>query len=457
MRLNSDTIAALATPPGEGGIAIVRLSGPNARRVLEMVFKPHKKGPYRSQTLRYGSVFDGNAALDEALAVVFRAPRSYTGEDVCEIHTHGSPLVAARVLALCCERGARPADAGEFTLRAFLNGRIDLAQAESVMDIITSRSQAEMRAASVQMHGALSLRTREMKSMLTDLLADIDACTDFPEEDVEETTADQAAPRISRLCGELRDAIVAGEAALRVKRGARVAIVGAPNAGKSSLLNALVGESRAIVSDIPGTTRDVVRADIELAGMRVELMDTAGLRETADAIEREGVGRARAAAANADAVMLVVDAANGLTAEDEYALTSARGVVVVALNKSDLPPRVTRQEIAARFPGVVVVPTTALTREGLAPLRSALEQVLISPQAAQSIQSALLTSRRHIDAAGRALSSLDQALSAIKSRLPLDCAALDIRAAWDALGEITGETASDDILARVFSRFCVGK
>ena len=447
----NDTIAAQATPTGEGGVAIVRISGPACREVLTRVFAAENGRPLAPRRLTFGQILDGESAIDEAMAVLMPAPHSYTREDVAEIQCHGSQALVSRILALLLRAGARMAAPGEFTYRAFLNGRIDLAQAEAVMRMIRAGSERAMRSAHRQMEGGVSSFVRQAREAITEVLAGLSAAVDFPDE-IEETLASgQISERCADIAARLRAACDARAGRID-DEGLRVVLAGRPNAGKSTLLNALVGGERAIVTDVPGTTRDTLTESITVRGVRIVLTDTAGLRDTDDPVERIGVTRARQAIEQADVRALVLDASLPLTSEDRDALGGLSPQLIV-LTKGDLPTSVGEEEILAQFPGVPAIMVCARTGEGMELLRDALTS--FAPEEAG--ESCALTQARHVEAALRACDSLDDAVRAIADGYPLDMAAIDLSAALDALGEITGETMRESVIDEVFSRFCVGK
>ena len=449
--MNTDTICAQATAPGEAGIAIVRLSGADCEAILLRVFRPKDARPLEHRRLTFGHVIDGDAVVDEAMAVLMRAPHSYTREDVAEIQCHGSDALVRRILLLLLRAGARMAAPGEFTQRAFVNGRIDLAQAEGVMRMIRAGSDRAMRAAIRQLEGGVSSFVRAAREEITALSSELAAAIDFPDE-VEET---QTAQDIAARCGAIRARLLRAcdPSAGRIEEeGLRVALGGRPNAGKSSLLNALIGGERAIVTDIPGTTRDTLTEAVQMHGLRVLLTDTAGLRETGDAVERIGVARAQKALDEADVRVMVLDSSRE-AGEEDWAALGGLSPQIVALSKGDLPACVTAQDALARFPGAKVVPVCAVTGEGL----DALCAAIVSFAPADAEETSTLSQARHVQAAQRACASLADAQAAIAQGMPLDVCAVDLAEALDALGEITGETMSEQVIDQVFARFCVGK
>ncbi len=471
-----DTIAAIATPPGAGGIGIVRISGPDAFAIGLRLFRAadaaYRDSPPPSHLLTYGHAVEPESgeALDEVLAAFMRAPRTYTREDVVELHAHGGPLLLRRILAAALAAGARAARPGEMTLRAFLHGRLDLAQAEAVMALINAESDAGRRLALRQLEGALSAAIAAGRAGAAEALTAIEASIDFPEEEVPEPERRALARLIEDSEGEVRRLLAGADRGRVLAEGLRVAIVGRPNVGKSSLLNALLGTERAIVTPIAGTTRDTVEERAALDGLALHLVDTAGLAPSEDPIERIGVERSRAAARAADLLLFVLDGSAPLDALDHHAAADLRALrdvsyqasgallpapVLVAINKADLPQMLGAAEAAALWPDAPVVHTSAVTRGGTQALERAIAALVGGGQAAS--ESALVSSARHADALGRAADALATARAALDAGIPLDLISVDLRAALDALGEITGETATADLLDRIFAAFCIGK
>ena len=447
-----DTIAAIATAPGTGGISIIRLSGPEAETILRKVFVPAGKGsedPLESHRMMYGRLRNGSETVDECMAVLMRAPKSYTREDVAEIHLHGGDYVIHKGLEILLQEGARLADAGEFTRRAFLNGRIDLSQAEAVMDLISARGEQAHRAAIRQMDGGAASFIRPLSDRLYELQAGLAACIDYPEEISDEEGAGMLRQGLEDLIRRLDEA-VDEHASRLLHRGLQTAIIGRPNVGKSSLLNALLGEERAIVTSVPGTTRDTIRGEMTMNGIRIELTDTAGIRETSDPVERIGVERSENTWKNADLTLLVMDGSAEITDEDRNLLEGLNGEAVIVINKADLPKKLSTEEIRAIRPGNRQITVSAKEPETLQPLKDELRR-----HAAVSDQLAL-TQPRQLDAAKRATMHLKDALITLEHLTP-DMAATDLQAAQEALSEITGDRADEKLLDSVFSQFCVGK
>ena len=448
----TDTIVGIATAAGEGGVAIVRLSGDEAVSIFEKAFRPRKRvPPYESHRLMLGHVVDDDGAIDEAMGVVMYAPNSYTREDVCEIHTHGGSVAAALAVKRLIRLGARPAEAGEFTRRAFMNGRIDLMQAEAVMGVISAQSQAALKAEERQLSGGQSLFVRQAQERLTGLLAGLEAHIDYPDEIEEEEALEGLSEGLDSLIGMLEKAIDERGARI-VREGLHVALCGRPNAGKSTLFNALLGENRAIVTDIPGTTRDVLEGSFQLDGVQVILQDTAGLRESGDVVERIGVERAHAALERADAALLLLDASTELTKEERELLAMPMACpCAVLLNKEDAGEHTTMSGIEQLTQHRPIIPLSAQTGEGLERVRQWLKGFLRKPG------ELMLTHERHMSVARQALERLMQARSGLVYDQPLDLAAVDLHEALYLLGRITGDSVDEQLLDDIFSRFCVGK
>lgn len=448
----AETIVGIATAQGEGGIAIVRISGDDAIPLFEKVFAAAgKQPPFESHRLMYGHVVDGGTVIDEAMGVIMRAPRTYTREDVCEIHTHGGSVAAALTVKLLIRHGARPAEAGEFTRRAFMNGRIDLSQAEAVMGVISAQSAAALRAEQQQLAGGQSQFIRHAQEDLTLLLSGLEAHIDYPDE-IDEDEAmtgliDGLNGLIRRLSGSVNE-----KSARILREGLRVALLGRPNAGKSTLFNALLGEERAIVTNIPGTTRDVLEDSFTLDGVNILLSDTAGLRESGDIVEQIGVERAMQTLQHADAALLLVDAGEEPSPEVIQLMEMPMACpCALVLSKQDAEVRFTPEMAASLAQKDAVIPVSAKTGEGLDDLRAFLRQFIRLPQQLQ------LTQERHMLLAREALEKLHQAKETLESSAPLDMAAIDMHEALYILGRITGDSVDEKLLDDIFSRFCVGK
>ena len=452
----TDTIAAVSTPPGRGGIGIVRLSGPIAATIADQLVRLRQ--PMEHARARLADVLDaqdgGGERIDEAVVTFFAAPNSYTGEDLVEIAAHGSPVVLELLVRQALELGARLAEPGEFTQRAFLAGKLDLTQAEAVRDLIEAQTLTQVRQAASQMGGALSRRVQPIKQALVELIALLEAGIDFAEDDVDVTPQAEIARRI----GEIEPPLAALEASFArgriVHDGLTLAIVGRPNAGKSSLFNRLVERDRAIVTATPGTTRDLVTERISLDGIPLELVDTAGLRETYEEVERLGIARSREALADAALVLVVLDATQPLNDEERALLTAVEGrPALVAVNKSDLAAS-DHDLTAAQAAGVAALPTSAVTGEGIPMLR---ERILALATGGAASEPGMLTSIRHQQAIASARAALADAAQANANGIPHEMILIDLyRGLW-ALDSLTGQTTPDDILNLIFSTFCIGK
>ncbi len=474
-----DTIAAIATPPGVGGVGVIRISGAQAFMIGRALFRPAQPLPADtlppSHQLTYGAIVDPvtGETIDETLTVFMRAPRTYTREDVVEIQGHGAPLTLQRILGLALAAGARLARPGEMTQRAFLNGRIDLAQAEAVLDLVNASSEAGRRLALRQLDGELSARAQTIRAAALGALTRIQASIDFPEEEVPLPDPEELRALIADASAGVAALLAGAERGRVLREGLRVVIVGRPNVGKSSLLNTLLGVERAIVTPIAGTTRDTVEEGARLGELALRLVDTAGLTNTDDPVERLGVARSRAAAREADLLIFMLDGSESLTPSDHTAAAELRAAlapdatpddtpfapgvtpVTLAINKADLPQALSEAEAQALWPGAPLVHLSTLTRAGVAPLEEAITRLALRGEA--QMADPLVASARHADALRRAGESLDAALSTLAQRDPLDFVAIDLRDALEALGEITGETATSDLLDQIFAQFCIGK
>jgi len=462
-----DTIAAIATPLGEGGLAVVRISGVQALAIADKSFLPVGKSSLKpsaatTHTIQYGRIVRDDKTIDEVLLAVLRAPRTYTCEDTVEITCHGGILAAKLVLDTVLGNGARLAEPGEFTRRAFLNGRIDLAQAEAVADLIHSRTELALAAANEQLAGKLSLRINGLRDEMMKTLAHVEAHIDFPDEDIAPDTKDQLLKRLENGV-KFVDALLrtANEGQI-LRRGIRAAIVGRPNVGKSSLLNQLLGRDRAIVSAIPGTTRDTIEETANIRGLPVVFVDTAGLREARDEIEQEGIRRSHETLARAEVILHVFDASERLTEADETFLNELGGKTrILVRNKIDLPVklelpsefRVSRHASPVTSP---VVNVCCLSGHGIEALKDAIKELVWSGEIKAEMLQVMINSR-HQDALNRARAATQRTIDALRDDVTLELAALDLRIAVNAIGEIIGKTATEDLLDSIFSQFCIGK
>lgn len=455
----ADTIAAITTPLGESGIGAIRISGPDAYAVGDKIFKSKSAVPLkerRDRSIQYGTIVDENGScIDEVLALIMKGPHSYTAEDVLEIQCHGGREALESILQLILRSGARMANPGEFTERAFVNGRIDLAQAEAVMDVIQAKSRAGLTSAVSQLEGRLSKVINKTRKELTELVTRLEVMIDYPEEDLEDIAVPDVSGALQEMQEKLQHMLEESQNGRMIRDGVMAAIAGTPNAGKSSLLNRLLQEERAIVTDVPGTTRDVLEEWITLRGVPVCLVDTAGIRETDDTVEKIGVSRARRYLDQADIILAVIDGSRPLTDEDKDILQSAADKnVIIVLNKTDLPSVMTSQDLSTY--GFPICPISASTGDGLEELKDRLLQEVLKGGFTDG-PSALLTNTRHIELVRQSAEALERARQSLQDGMPLDCAVIDIRQAWDTLGSITGDTVHDDIVEEIFSRFCLGK
>jgi tRNA modification GTPase len=454
-----DTIAAIATPMGEGCVAIVRISGPDAERIAREIFQRGggNNGSLRSHTLHHGAVRDPKTStvLDDALLVLMRKPRSYTGEDVVEVHCHGGPYLVRQILEVILGRGARYAEPGEFTKRAFLNGRLDLAQAEGVLDLIRARTDTGARIAFGQLHGQFSRWVAELREELLDILVQVEAAIDFPEEEIELLRRDELSAKVEGLRKKIGEIIRSYDWARLFREGARVCIAGRPNVGKSSLFNALLGEARVIVTPVPGTTRDIIEESLNLGGLPVVLWDTAGIRDTEDQVERIGVDLSLTHIERADAVLAVIDNSEPATPEDRSVLESIRGKRgMIVVNKADLQSRIDLDWLGLLASGKEVMRVSAKTGDGLQELKRSLRALLLGTEIEPQV---VVTNVRHKAALERGEANLIAANGALSARLPPEIVAVDLQSAKEALEEIIGIVTNDNILERVFSQFCLGK
>lgn len=459
---SDDTIAAIATPIGEGGLGVIRVSGSQAVPIVRAVFRDrYGRAVDRlpSHRVRFGSIIDPRTGttLDEVLVTYMRAPHSYTREDVVEISGHGGIGVLARILEALVTGGARLAEPGEYTKRAFLNGRLDLSQAEAVIDLIHAHTEESHRQALAQLEGGLSRAIIAMREDVLEVLAYVEGAMEFPEEDLDLlpwesllAKADGVAERMTMLLGTFHTGRV-------LREGVQVVIVGRPNVGKSSLFNALLAANRAIVTPIPGTTRDVLEEVVNLRGYPFRLVDTAGIRASDDPVELEGIGRARISLESADLVLLVLDGSQPLTAEDEEAVAAVQGKrVQVVLNKADLPPLLALDELQTRFPGWHKVAVSCKEQQGFDDLTEAMVEAVLHGQQ-RPHDGPVLTKLRHWEALQHGRQSLQRARDGMEQRLSGEFIALDLRETLEWLGEIVGLNYTEDLLDKIFSEFCIGK
>ena len=455
-----DTIAAIATAPGEGGIGIIRISGPKSLEVAEEIFfsmSGKKISEYPARTLIFGNIKDGDKKIDEVLVAYMKGPNSYTAEDVIEINCHGGFISVKRILELVLSKDVRLAEAGEFTKRAFLNGRIDLSQAEAVIDVINAKTDKAHEVAENQLDGSLSNRIREFRDKVTELLAEVEVAIDYPEEDIEFIAYTTLEEKTRELNKDIKKLYETSESGKIFREGLKTVIVGKPNVGKSSLLNSILGENRAIVTDIPGTTRDVIEEFVNIKGIPLKIVDTAGIRETDDVVEKIGVEKSMASFDTADLIIMVVDSSSELSEEDREILEKVQGKeTILLLNKTDLPQVIDEEEVKKYVNEENIIKISALHNEGIEDVHDRIEAMVYKGDI-KSSSNVIITNSRHKDALYRAMKSAEDAMRAIEDRMPLDFVEVDLKNIWDYLGYINGDTVSEDLLDNIFHNFCIGK
>lgn len=459
-----DTIAAISTPLGEGGIGIVRVSGSEAERIMRKIFRPyrHDESEMASHKLYLGQIrqpTDGKV-VDEVLVSIMREPRSYTGEDMVEINCHGGIVPLKKVLDLVLDLGARLAEPGEFTRRAFLNGKIDLVQAEAIIDIIRAKTEAGLDVAVKQLEGRLSEKVEQVSSQILELLAYLEAEIDFPDEDIQRLSPGQIEEKIIRSLHILDELVESSKKGKIYREGIKSVIIGKPNVGKSSLLNALLREKRAIVTEIPGTTRDIIEEVINIGGIPLTIVDTAGIRETHDLVEKIGVEKSREFMRKADLILFVLDAATGFTVEDKELLrmvADSEKDAIVLVNKIDLGHEKLDLEEVKRLSGTKPVLAISATEEiGLAELENTILDMVLRGKVTPDTE-AFVSRVRHQEILQRVRKSLQEVLDSLEMGMSADFLTIDLKNAWQALGELTGQTVADDVLDKIFEEFCIGK
>ena len=457
-----DTIAAIATPYGEGGIGIIRISGEESENILEKIFKPSNNKEVCSDSSRkllYGHVYDPDSGeiIDEVLAVYMKGPNTYTCEDVVEIDCHGGIVPLRRILEVVFAAGARPAERGEFTKRAFLNGRIDLTQAEAVIDLVRAKADRSFDVAMDQLQGRLSESIKTIRAKLMDLLVELTVNIDYPDEDIEIITYERLKDGLEEVKKDIEKLISGSNTGRLISEGIRVAIIGKPNVGKSSLMNALLKESRAIVTDIPGTTRDTIEETLSISGIPVVLTDTAGIRETEDEIESIGIERSKLSFNKADLVLFMIDGSREISDEDrKIAEYVEPGKTVAVINKCDKEQIVSLDEVKALIPETEVIQTSLAEPEGSEVIEHIITDRVMSGETTQG-ESVTVTNARHVHLLKEARQSVSDALSLVDINESVEIIEIDVNQAYVSLGEIIGEAVGDDIIDEVFSRFCLGK
>lgn len=457
----NDTIAAISTAPGVGGIGIIRVSGPEAVEIVDRVFKSASKKTLSeapSHTIHYGHIVDDQGkTIDEVLVMLMKAPKTFTREDVVEINCHGGPVPLEAVLMSVLAAGARMASQGEFTKRAFLNGRIDLAQVEAIMDIIEAKTELSLSQAVNQLEGRLSKQIKAYQDKLIQIIARIEVSIDYPEYDMDEPIGEEFIDEISELHGELVELLDTADTGKMIREGVKTAIVGQPNVGKSSLLNALLEENKAIVTDIPGTTRDVVEAYLNIEGIPFQLLDTAGIRETEDVVERIGVEKSKNSIEEADLILMLIDSSRALDKEEVALIERIKHrSVIYVLNKTDLNPVITPEILKEHIGENQIISISAMLQNGLDTLRQAMKQFVVRGQA-QVTDRATISNRRQKESLVKAVQSLKKVIETIEMGMPEDCIAIDLHDAYGHLGMVIGEALKENIINELFSRFCLGK
>ncbi|PKM51177.1 MAG: tRNA uridine-5-carboxymethylaminomethyl(34) synthesis GTPase MnmE [Firmicutes bacterium HGW-Firmicutes-7] len=458
-----DTIAAVATPISPAGIGIIRISGEEAINLVDNIFLSKKKGKklknVLSHTLNYGYIIDSknNQAVDEVLVSVMKAPNSFTTENVVEINAHGGIVVVQKILRLVLDQGARLAEPGEFTKRAFLNGRIDLSQAEAVIDVINAKTEMALDASVNQLKGAVSNKLNTIKSHLLQLIAHIEASIDYPEYDLQELNDDSIYKQVNNIKKLIESLLDTYDDGRLIKEGIKTVIIGKPNVGKSSLLNTLLREQRAIVTNIPGTTRDVLEEYMQIHGIPLRLIDTAGIRETEDIVEKIGVEKSLEKIVEADLVLLMLDASEHLSEEDFNILELIKEKkTIVILNKSDLEKKINIKQLEEYINDKEIIYMSVKNLDGMNQLEERIKDMFMVGNINMN-ENVYITSVRHKNALNKAIKSTDQVLEALASNMPVDLLAIDLTNIYEAIGEITGDSVKEDLIHQIFSQFCLGK
>ena len=456
------TIAAISTATGAGGIGIIRMRGKECFSILEKIFNPIKKesiDQIKGYTMKYGHIVDSKTGekIDEVLVSYFKSPKSYTTENMCEINSHGGTVVERRILEQCLANGAELAEPGEFTKRAFLNGRIDLCEAEGIIDLINSKTESEAKASIKQLEGNLSKKINEIKEKILDIMADIEASIDYPEYDIEETTNEKAKRIIIKIKEEAEKLEKSFDTGKILKDGVKTAIIGKPNAGKSSLLNAILNEDRAIVSEIEGTTRDTIEEYINIKGITLKIIDTAGIRKTADKIEEIGVNKAISLAEDSDLIIAIFDNTRDLEEEDEKILDLIKDKkAIILLNKIDVKNSNLENNDKIKSLNKPVVKISAKNNEGIEELYNTILNMFEINEIEMS-DGNVITNIRHKNQITKAISALDGALNTIESKMPVDILAIYLKQTLEEISSITGDNVSQDIIDEIFAKFCLGK
>ena len=453
-----ETIVAISTAPGNSGIGIVRLSGEKCFDIIGKIFIPKNDGLIKGYSIKYGNIIDdNNEIIDEVLVSYFISPKSYTGENMCEINSHGNNIILKQILDLCLKNGAKLAEPGEFTKRAFFNGRIDLSQAESVIDLINSKSEKEKKSAINQLEGYLSKEINKIKARILDVMADIEASIDYPEYDIEERTSAMILDESNNIKNMLENLENSFNTGKILRDGVNVAIVGSPNAGKSSLLNAMLKEDRAIVTDIEGTTRDTIEEYITIDGILFKIIDTAGIRNSKDKIEQIGIDKSKKALRDADIVIAVLDSTKELSDEDHEILKNIRNkCAIILLNKSDLKNNILKDNKIVTDTKKEIIEISALNNEGIDCLYKKMASIF-KIEDINTENTSIITNLRHKEAITSAKNNILKVSDTIKEGMPIDITAIYFKQAIEELNKITGENVTEDIINEIFSKFCLGK
>ena len=455
-----DTIAAIATAPGEGGIGIIRISGADSIAIASSIFKPFYKEnllDYPNRSLVYGNIVDSDRVIDEVLIARMEGPNSYTAEDVVEINCHGGFISVKKILELVLKKGARLADPGEFTKRAFLNGRIDLSQAEAVIDIINAKTDQSHDIAQTQLEGALSQKVRSLRNMITEVLAQVEVAIDYPEEDIEFITYKELTDKTSQIQKGVVKMYETSDTGKILREGLKTAILGKPNVGKSSLMNWILGENRAIVTEIAGTTRDVIEEFVNIKGIPLKIVDTAGIRETDDIVEKIGVEKSRDHMKSSDLVLVVLDSSRELEEDDLEILDAINPQkTLVLINKIDLESRLDMDKVKEYIAKDNIIPISAMENKGLESIHDKIETMVYEGRVSNK-GDVMITNTRHKDAIYKAMNSINDAIKGLEDHMSYDFIGVDLKDAWDSLGFINGDTVTEDLLDTIFKNFCIGK
>src|SRR5699024_6813514 len=458
----SDTIAAISSAVGEAGIGIVRMSGPKSSEIVKKIFKRKnnkKIENIENRKLNYGYIIrpEDSKIVDEVLMVYMEAPHTYTREDIVEIYCHGGIISVTNILEIILNNDARLADAGEFTKRAFLNGRLDLSQAEAVIDIIKAKTNKSYELSLNQLEGGLSSKIQDIQNVLLDMIAHVEVSIDFSDEDIEEVTYEELDEKANIVLGDIEQLISTADKGKILREGLNTVILGKPNVGKSSFLNSILRENRAIVTDIPGNTRDINEEYANIDGITLKLIDTAGIRYTEDLVEKMGVDRAKKEVERADLIIAIFDSSVELSKEDYDTLEIVKDKnAIILLNKTDLPPKYTKEDLEQFVSEKIIINTSITKDEGIGEVEKAIKNIFYSGEV-ELKDDTIVSNVRHKNQLVKAKTNIEDSIVGINSNLPLDCIEVDLRSCWENLGEISGSTVSEDVLDKIFSEFCIGK